>query len=760
MEQLTHTRLEGGGKRKQLMAKLKKTRDDGVQGDGGDQKVDDKLLEWLKDEVYEIVAGGESGLWDSRTDSWNTRLCIWAGQSSDGRKHADENNDEPVMPFEGAVDGRHRITDMLINEDMMLVVLASMRARISMVGVGENDVAAVSRMETVFRWVRDTQLGYRYMRELIKLAQYTFGDSPAVGVMGVTWRQETQLEMKTLTAQELMDLYLQVVMDGFARGAEDVSQEDLEQEASAAAEQFLEVLADDAYGEDALIEILQNFFPYVKTKRARKVIKGLREEGAARFPAPYLKYNGLELNAKRLYEDCFIPSSTIEFQRTRVYFEPDWLTRTEVLQRQIEFGWSDTFVEDLIGKDDERGQAGVVTFSQKVRDKNGQLVDQNMDASREMYQVVTAYWKDVNEDGVVGIYYVTFHADIEVAATDARVLDYAHGNYPCHAFQREVLDSRLMDSRGIAELAGSHQDLLKMYSDSFGDNAQLTAVPPMVTRGRKNQGALYIEPLAELQAKREGDFQWLSPPQYPNQVDEMMKEIRRQIDEYHGRPGDEVAGDLVNMHREFKVMWWLANLKEVHMQMLQLIQQYIPEETLIRITDDEGNPVARSRDEIQGQYDIRLTFDPRDFDPEYLKLVGETIMNVLMPMDREKTIDPSPVIANLFWRLQPELAQSSIRNVEKARDTEIDDERKAYQTILGGEEPELADDGSINYQLRIQHYQAIQQQNPKIFEGLAQDRTAILQSRLERLQMLAEQYGENADIGRQGGREALPLEAE
>ena len=76
-------------------------------------------------------------------------------------------------------------------------------------------------------------------------------------------------------------------------------------------------------------------------------------------------------------------------------------------------------------------------------------------------------------------------------------------------------------------------------------------------------GRLRIKPLEEIPLKRDGDVKWMQPPAYPSTVDAMMKEVRRQVDEYYGRSNDAVPQDLVNLLRQFKVMWWLANLREL-----------------------------------------------------------------------------------------------------------------------------------------------------------------------------------------------------
>jgi hypothetical protein len=735
---------------------------DEVRGDGGDALVTEPTLTELKAEVDQIVAESRNVIWATRVDTESTRFCRWDKQSADGLKHADANENKEPEPFEGASDMRVRIADMLINEDVMLMLVAAMRAQINFKGTESTDSKTAGNMAIVMRWVIRNYWGVKWTRELLKLANYVNGDSPAVGLLEICWRREMALKMETLTADGLMELYLAQVVEVLGSQTDQTDQTDVEAQARQAAEDFKAALASKELGEEFLAGKLLEYFPGLRLARAKKVIKSLRETGEAEFPVPYIKQNGPDIQAKRLYEDWYIPLNTTEFQKARVYFEAEWLTKTQIIERKISQGWSDSFVEAVIGKrqsDGSRqgGHEAVAAFPEYIRDENGNIVTRQAIHYKGLYQIITAYYTATNEDGVPGKYFVVFHYDVDEAAAERQLIDYAHGGYPGHVFQREVLTSRLCDSRGVAELAGSYQGLMKLYCDSFGDHAQIAGVPPIITRNRQRMGALHIKPLIELQAKRDGDFEWMKPPAYPKTVVDMMKEMRRQMDEYFGRTNPDVAPDIVQLQREFKVLWWLMNLREALVQVFQLIQQYMPDEMLARITNKQGQQVFRSREEIQGQFDIDLQFNPQDLDPEYLEKVGKIVKDMLLAIDRDKTIQTAPIVSALLWRLSPELADAALLDVDQANQAEALAEIKAYQEIRAGTEPELPDDGSINYQLRLQLYANMEQMNPQIYKDMAPDKLAIMQSRLQRLQVLAEQYGENPQIGREGGKRALSV---
>ncbi|MFA5187301.1 MAG: hypothetical protein WC551_12555 [Patescibacteria group bacterium] len=739
---------------------------DEIKDEGGTGLLTEPTLQELKDEVDAIASESRDNVWTARVDYEDIRYCRWDKQSADGLKHKEENADEDPEPFDGAADMRVRMADMLINEDVMLLLLSATRAQINFRGTEITDIKKAGNMAIMMRWVLKNYLGIRWIKELMRTANFFLADTPAVALLGIYWRKEISLKMQPLTVDELMQLYVNQAIQNIAEWAQSEGSQAEAQimtdQANQAAEDFRSAIASPEISKEILAPKLIEFFPTLRIKRAKKVINDLRETGRAEFPVPYTRRDGPDVQAKRLYEDWFIRLNTREFSDAPIYFEAEWLTKTQIIEKQISDGWDADFVEEVIGRrrpdgSREGGHEAAAAFPEYVRDRVGHVVSRDSKYYKGMYQILTAYYQATNEDGVPGRYYVVFHKEISMPGTERRLIDYAHGEWPGIVIERELTTNRSLDARGIAEIAGTYQGLMKVYCDSFGNHAQLAGVPPIITRNRNRMGVLHIKPLVELQAKREGDFEWMDPPTYPRTVIDMIKELRRQNDEYFGRENAEVPPDQAALQREFKVIWWLMNIREALWQIFKLCQQYMPDELLQRITNKEGIPIFRSREEIQGQYDLELVFDPRDMDPAYLETIAKIVKDLLLAMDRDKTIQTSPIVSMILWRIAPELAEASIIPVEQANQKEIEDEIKAYQKIRAGTEPELPDDGSINYQLRMQLYQNMQQMNPQIYNDMAPDKLTILQSRLQRMATLAQQFGENVEIGRQGGKTALPL---
>jgi hypothetical protein len=720
-----------------------------VAGDGGPGQMSEPMLAKLKDEVEAINSDLKRYIWKGRLASEDARLARWSGQSADGLLHEDDLGEEPE-PFEGATDSRIRWADQVVNEEVALRIVTALRARVRFDPVGAEDAARAGMATIVMDWVMRHMLGIRWIRELTRLAQYECGDSPGLALMKAWWRREQSVKLQKATAADLMAAYLEQYAGALQESGETDSEAMMES-ARAAAMDFLALAQDPEQGEEILEDTLLKFFPGITAGRAKSAARELKRRGQTEFPIPRVSFEGEDVAALRLFEDFFIPVNMRDWEECQLWFEVEWVGEPTLRARIHEQGYARRWVEELLKKGD-----GIAVFPDYVRDNQGRLVARGRDYYRGLYQIVTAHFVASNADDVPGRYYVVFHPDILFPAHGRRLEDRPHGGWPGHLFVRELISSRPMDSRGIPELLSPWQGTQKVLADSIGNNAQVGALPPVVTYGRRGAGDLRIRPLGELEAQRDGQYKWFPPPPYPQTTAEFMKYLQRQVDEYFGRPVEGSSKDLVRTSMQFRLLWWMANVREVLRLIWADVSAYMPAEMLGRITDPQGAPLELRPEDIQGEFDITLEFEPQDADPEYLKIVGTIVKDVLLAMDRDKAIETTPIVDWLLWRLSPQMARRALRPVARAQADEIEDEVQALLKIRAGMEPELADDGSVNYELRAQFYEGLQRLNPAAFSDMSEDKKKILASRLERMQVLAGQYGENRQIGREGGRRALP----
>lgn len=186
----------------------------------------------------------------------------------------------------------------------------------------------------------------------------------------------------------------------------------------------------------------------------------------------------------------------------------EWLTAAQVMERALKNGWSDEFVDQLLGKPEEQsaqtggGQAGKSglpipwgTIYQAQTPLSQQLgIYKDF---RHLYEVVTTFSKGINKFGVPGIYVTEWSYFIEEAACEKKLFESGHDTMPFRYGQRECVNLSTTDSRGTTFAGTSAQNLLKMYTDLHGAAAQLSTVPPFTVPDSALDGEIIISPLAQ-----------------------------------------------------------------------------------------------------------------------------------------------------------------------------------------------------------------------------------------------------------------------
>lgn len=711
-----------------------------VTGDGMEARLTRGLFSALVEEAQGCA--GETGKATNRqhTDAQNTRFCLWNGQSADGRKWK-ANVGEKVRPFDGATDTRPGMVDLMVQEDVALSVLATLMADVVVRGVEGDDEEKATNANLYLRWVLDNELGFAWVRELVKLGQYVYGDSPGVGLMRVTWRRREGLRLRKLTVAEVVERYVAGAgMDVGAQGAEGDA-------ARAAGNELLGAMERKEVGREELADWLLGAFGDLKPARAKRAAEELLRDGACEFPVRVVVKEGPEVEARRLNDEWFVPVNTRDPQEARAWFEPERLSRVDVEEAAREEGWGEDFKTKVLGSE------GGAKFQVWVRGTDGTLQEQSEDM-KGLFEVVRVQFRGATDEGLVGVYETTISLTAAEPgyAYEPRLVDYPHGHYAGHVFQREALNARVLESRGWPDMLGSQQGLMKIFLDKAGDHAQVAPLPPLKTKGRRTQGAMHMRSMGEIALAPDGDAEWLAPPAFPATVVKMIEELRLFMDEVGGRANTRTDPELTAAKRRWKVMWWLANVREVLRQIVMLGRAYETPERLARVTNDEGGAPLGGREDIAEQFDLRLVFDPGDLDAERVVAKAEAIGKVLLPMDKRQVVDTVPMVKALLRRLAPDVASQSLRGLKRAQEDELQDEWRRYMEILGGKVPERRPDGSEDYALRAGMYEELLGVNPQAFDWLPADRRKILEEHLQYLTVQAQQYGENRQIGREGAK--------
>lgn len=712
-----------------------------LSGDGmANGTVSDDLLTMLKGRLEQMqtdFAGVDPRAWEP------VRLCAWEGQDKDGLRH-DESGAE-AFPFEGAPDFRVRLADGIINDEALLYLVAAMRAQIYVIGPG-NGAQRGKSLQALAEWLKTSLWGRKYIRTVLEVAQYMLADTPAVGLVKVVWREVKKLRLEELTLPAAVELFSTGFMEQYKAGNPDATDEEAAVMAGAAREEFAGMLSAPGDEDDeALAELLLGALPYLKKARARRVVKDLRKFQVAKFPRPATVFEGPDLEACRFFEDFVFDGYATSFDDLDCWFEPLWLTEAAGRQLALDEGWSEQFQDDLFGVSADHTEGGGKKGVAAIR--IGSAAEEP-EEHREHYQVLRAWLQLTNDDGIVGRYWLTFRPDIG-AATKLRSMDYSHGKWPAVFFEREVLNKAVLAGRGIPELVCGEQGILKVLVDGIGANAVLNFTPPILDYGRKDSGQPYIEPLAAIQMRNpNGIFKFMDGPRAPTGVIDTIRWMEQNVDAAHGRPNSLVPQARTDMVRQAKVIMFLGQLAEVMAQSMMLCQEFMTPELLEKVTGKDGAAIIKDKKEIEGPFTLSVHFNPEDMDIEKLTKKATVVKDILMQMDREGIIATSEICAHVVGALFPQL--EFVKSGDQAKSDEIEDEENTYVRLLAGLQDKRPTDGSIAYEMRAQWLEGHLQQNMDQVAGLPDATKLRIEERLEFLRAQAEQFGQNAQIGREG----------
>jgi len=207
---------------------------------------------------------------------------------------------------------------------------------------------------------------------------------------------------------------------------------------------------------------------------------------------------------------------------------------------------------------------------------------------------------------------------------------------------------------------------------------------------------------------------------------------------------------MLAMRAEFDVGLRLASVEEELQILLDLAMQELPDEMLAQIMGPDNQPVAKSKEEIAGHFDVTITFDPAQLDHERLT----DILNALpaiKQLDPANTIDMTPAAQYCFTALLPYIGTEAIRPPESGTAKEIDEAKNHLLMMRNGFQVPVDETGAWNYQLRAQTIEQALQADPDQ-RSIPAPYLQNIAEHLKALQFQQQQHVDNVEIGRQGGK--------
>lgn len=688
-------------------------------------------LNELREDWQWAVQQRDHGVFRRQRRNFETRHCVWPNQSDDGKRWTAPAGQTP-FPWPGASDARVPLVDLYINQDVAFLMVVWDRMRLVASGVEVNDTAQGHRLTSVLRWMKTTQM-QEARREMKLAANYLLERGSAV--ISVLWDRGlemgyTPLDMETLRAH---------AMTLEQQGGEGMTPEDqtLAQ---------LPGLILDPTAEAQAVETLAALYEGASRARLRQAVRELRSQGATRLPAPNVTRNRPTIVALAPNEDIFIPPETSDPQQARSWHRRELLSESRLRERKWTHGWDEAFITRMI-----ETQRGAMTddFAGQVYRGGTRVNSYGQSGTEKLFEVVHSYQRLHNEDGVPGIYYTCWNPRMMELPAHFSPLDYDHGEYPFVFIERETRCRLLDESRGYGEVAHTMQQQVKTQWDARIDRASLATLPPSyypVGHPPDKWG-----PGVKLGTVRNDDYGFLQIPPYDIGSKEVEDSVRRFSDEYFGRPVDEYSRTRAMTQQQELANTWMAALRQVDTQTLKLMQQYMPEEFFYRVVGtNQAKPLRATRDEIQGQFDITLTYNVSDLDNEIITAKLGLVEKALL-MDTTGRVDRNAALDMVFELIDPNMGERLLRPAADASQSEIDDEQTTFAKLFAGVDVDVKPGSGQAYDLRLQVLQNIFARNPAAQKRFEEDEhfRKLVEKRVQQLQHQLQQR-ENAMIGRLG----------
>lgn len=676
-----------------------------------------KITEIIGD-IDQADADGASYI-QRKLRNWNTRYCIWPGQTEDGRKHSGAYG-RKIFPFEGAADTRIFLSESIIRERVIALVNAFFKSRVQVQPVESMDLDKRNAAESILKWLLFQHCLDDLRREIRLAAE--FRETYGLAIMAVDWQTTTRVEIKSFTMDDAMAM-LQETQDPNLQA-------------------MLEVVLDPLQ-EELAAELLGQVIPELgKVSKVRE----FREKGVVEWESPYIFENKPVVRALEAWEDVIFPIQTDSLQRASFVARRELLNEVELRERAAIEGWDKEWVEAAVKHKGEMKRLHLNIH------RSDQFLYEQL---RDLIEIWHVYRKEHDErTKATKVTRTVLSYSITDKAAIHELMPYEHQLYPFVELPRERNTRPLLESRGIPEIVQTAQEEVKIQRDARVDATSLSIIPPIRVPANRGKFDLVLGPGMQIPERRPGEVSWMEGPRPSQGSIEVEQATRLDVDRYFGRMADGVNPNMSMMHMQELVDSWLIDMKLVIVQIMSLSQQYMSPEEIQRVT---GNPLpfAASGADIRGRFDITAEFDARLLDNEALGAKLDYLAKVLVPLDSFGVIDRANLVKYMFQAVDPNLANLLVQDIGAATQAEIEDEQLQFTKIAAGTEPQLKEGGQ-NAQVRLQTLQGIVQANPAVQQRYQQDEIfrKMIDARAQAFQFQLQQQ-QNAVIGRVGAQPAL-----
>jgi hypothetical protein len=698
----------------------------------------------LCDELRDSLSGALEYRGQQMRD-FDTTFALWPGQSEDGRAWDETRKGAGLteaFPWNGASDSRNFLTDGLIAEQTRIMLAAVRRSRVQTTAVRTGTSASAQTASTLLTWMFYTHLEAMMMQQLALVARWRQQYGSAI--MGVWWQEEPRLSEVPLRLDEM-------IANAMAEA----------EKGNPAFLETTEILLDPMRDEQA-IQILRGMSPIVTERGARRALNELREKREAILPGIEVVSSLPCWRALRPFVDVFYPARTESVAEARWIARRQWLTEAQLRGAAAANGWDQDWVEEVL--ENGRGQS----FDSESRSETVRLIGSSVarapwedpEELEHLVEVIWFYQLGVHEDYLLPTLYLTVFCP--ACATDATKDEKSlvayhgpakdeHARYPFVEFVRERVDHAFSEARSVAQIAKSWQAELKTERDNTVNRASVTTLPPLVVANTLGLTRLELGPGVQHSERKQGDIRWLNMPSQASDSAAVVERVEREADRYFARISEKVPEAAWQLMLEDLAGAFVLEVTQCMRLSLSLAQQYLPPTLAQRVAGDAQSTFTVGKEDIRGQYDVRLVFNANDINFATAVAKLEAYKNLVLAADRTGAVNTQKFLEMAARMLDPDMADQLVQTPEVAQETQVRAVKSAFVAILAGVEPDMAPVGSgVNYALQLQVLADLLQnpESKKRIQGQPDSRM-LLERYVEHLQF-GQMQTQNASTGRTG----------
>lgn len=668
------------------------------------QEIEDESLVYLdkKPDIGALANAYDTCLIDldyyfeSCLRSYNDRRNIWDGKSDDLRK-----NGANAFPWQGASDQEVNVVGERID---MYVALFDQALQRSHIKAFPTSMAAMPKAAVVsgfLKWMRSSYIP-DFKRQMELGGNYLMEKGIMVSYVG--WNREKRSYLQSVSLEQIAE----------------------------ASPDLVEMIL-SGQDDEMLLDLIQQSFPDLSTKRAKKAIKDLRKMGVAEIPLPRQTVDSPVVYACAPDGEVMFPSYISDPQRAPYMFWRTFLTAQELEKKVTNEGWDEKWVENAIKT--LRGKDSMYLDGEKVKTQTRlPITDDN-----DLVMVVYAYQRLIDEeDGSEGIYCTVFHPQTDGYAKHELLNGY--DDYPFVVTRLANDQKRMYEVQTFSDILRGPQMQIKTERDSRIDRASLATLPPIMhPAGRPPSD---WGPGRRVPYRRLGEIAFGPiPPRDDGSVESELS-MRSQADRAIGL---DLENPLSAARQQYYIGKFLDHVKDVLTMAWKLYQRMGPDEVFFQVTGNP-NPQVMTKGSPDEDFSIMVSFDSLSSDPDTAETQLKNMVQ-LVQLDRNGIMDVNKLLEFAASSINPIFADYVLQPAEESQQKVQKNVTDDLAKIFAGIEVPAQPNGA---QIAMQLVQAYVQQ-PDVAARAQSDEAfaARLQKYMQQYQMMMMQ-AQNAEIGRIG----------